>query len=228
MADDLRAFLVRTVLDDAFRELARTDPDAAFEAYDLSPADREVIRERGPAMLRLLGEALEAGDDAVPARPTPRAPPAEAAPVQSPKGDPRGTPVGLDDEVEPLPELPDAELLLRLRPQTHVDDQGDRKILHAASLHPWPPTDGDPGAVAFHLRFTPTVGRGRDGRVQVAYAGSLQSVSPGAEPPPAEPWGHRTDTEAVREATRGVRDADPDDRYQRLLELAAAITEERR
>ncbi|MCP4249640.1 MAG: hypothetical protein GY778_21580, partial [bacterium] len=39
-------FLIRVVLDDAFRELALDDPQRAFEGYDLSPAQRELLSSR--------------------------------------------------------------------------------------------------------------------------------------------------------------------------------------
>jgi hypothetical protein len=74
---DLRAYLERVVLDAAFRDLARSDPDASFAGFALSEADRDVLRRQDDAVLGLLGRVLapEGRRDAGPTSPTEPAPP---------------------------------------------------------------------------------------------------------------------------------------------------------
>jgi hypothetical protein len=72
---DLRAFLVRTALDDAFRDLVERDPDAAFEGYDLADADKALLRKPGEGWMRLLGVLVRetAPEVHAPAAPAPEA-----------------------------------------------------------------------------------------------------------------------------------------------------------
>jgi hypothetical protein len=74
---DLRAYLERVVLDAAFRDLARSDPDASFAGFALSDADRDVLRRQDDAVLGLLGRVLAPAGrrDAGPTSPTEPAPP---------------------------------------------------------------------------------------------------------------------------------------------------------
>lgn len=57
---ELDRFLQQVVLDPELRELARRDPDAAFEGFQLDPADRDVLRRQDPDVLALLGRVLRA------------------------------------------------------------------------------------------------------------------------------------------------------------------------
>ena len=92
----LADFLVRTVLDEAFRELARTNPQRAFEGFDLSEDEKEILCARDQRLLGLLGAAVAQENRSGEDRP---------AEIPSPRGAPT------------KPSLPEVKLLLRLVPR---------------------------------------------------------------------------------------------------------------
>jgi len=224
-------FLIRTVLDEHFRELAVADPHRAFEGYDLSDRERGILLARDGRLLGLLGEAVEQDE----------------ASVEPPQGD-----VGAATAAPPSPGLPEVKLLLRLTPFVAQDPQSGPKISYEASLHPWPddrdPTSGDarrgqknepdsdgpPTEIRWMVRVVPTtVGSHKSGLV-VSYSASIHPVAadadevrPSAEAPTSKPasppWNHHVESSAARAAARAVRACDTGQRYERLLELIHAL-----
>jgi len=211
MGDEaLRRFLEKVVLDDSFCELAASDPDRAFEGFDLSDRHKEALRRRDHGLLVLLGEALLGA----PPPPTPDTP--STVPPEPPG---------------PLPDLDEARVVVRLLPQAHWDEAGALKLTYAASLHPWPPQPAEPGTLSFLLRVTPRAALARDGQLKVSYAASIQPApGSGADLPPpvlgATPTaasGPSVDSPEATRAAAAVRAAPPADRYQRLMELIEVL-----
>ena len=215
-------FLIRTVLDEQFRELAVADPHRAFEGYDLSDRQREILLARDGRLLGLLGEAMEQDE----------------ASVQPPHGD-----VGAATSASPSPGLPEVKLLLRLTPFVAQGPQSGSIVSYEASLHSWPDDrgqknepdgDGPPTEMRWMVRVVPTtVGSQKNGLV-VSYSASIHPVAADADgvPPSAEapastpaspPWNHHVESSAARAAARAVRACDADQRYERLLELIHAL-----
>lgn len=56
----LEAYLVRLAQEQSFRVLAKEEPDKSFEGYELTEEQRQELRDPGPGMLVLLGQALNA------------------------------------------------------------------------------------------------------------------------------------------------------------------------
>lgn len=110
--NDLRAYLERVVLDDNFRDLARRDPDASFEGFTLSEADRDVLRRQDEAVLGLLGRVL--------AGPASHAPATEA-PIEP----------GLQRVT-----LPEIGFLLRVTPTATVYPDGRLQVTCTAHVQP--------------------------------------------------------------------------------------------
>lgn len=190
---DLRDFLVRVALDDVFRDLVRRAPDEAFSGYALDEAQRQTLRRPDASWLGLLGGAVR-----------------EAAPeVHAPA-----------PEVPPGPSLPEARLLLVLRPYAIPDTPGPA-IGWAATLQPWP-SEVDPTALSFVVRVTPqgvAVGDSLSG----SYTATIQPA-PIAEAPEtsvfADGGGAPPD---VSRAAAAVLGAPPAQRYDRIRDLLAAL-----
>jgi hypothetical protein len=224
-------FLIRAVLDEAFRELALADPQRAFEGYDLSEAEQQILRSRDGRLLGLLGEAAGQGHAVVeqPARK------ATAKPAAS-----------------SLPSLPEVKLLLRLTPHATQQPDGASKVSYAASLHPWPGdrepkgtdpgsgeqaeghSDGTPPEMAWVIHIVPTVLDAQETGLKVAYSASIQPLAvgtdgtqpPAREPPRAlanSPWNHHLESSAAKAAAQAVRACAPSRRYEKLLELVDAL-----
>ncbi len=223
-------FLVRTVLDDAFRELARTDPVRAFEGFDLSAEAQEIIRSGDSRMLGLLGDAVahrEACDE-------------------QPVGE------GPGDSSRPMvPTLPEIKLMLRLVPYTSQSPGTESGVSYAASLQPWPGDDKpspSPGigeqsddqagaafpAVSWIIRIGPTVLESGEAGTTVAYSASIHPLiddpsrsSVSRRPPARElaspPWNHHVESSAAKTAAQDVQTAAPDQRFGKLLELIHAL-----
>lgn len=224
-------FLIRAVLDEAFRELAIADPQSAFEGYDLSEEEQEILRGRDARLLGLLGEAVGH----------------TKASVEHPgrKGSTKTT------ESSP-PSLPDVKLLLRLEPQASQAPDSASGVAYAASLHPWPGgdeskrtdaqsderTEGrEDGAVpemAWIIRITPTVVDVLETGLKVAYSASIHPFTVGADvgqpstqgptrSSASSPWDHHVESSAAQAAARAVRASDAGQRYEKLLELIDAL-----
>jgi len=208
--ESLRRFLERVVLDDAFRDLVASEPDQAFEGFDLTDRHKEVLRRQDHELLALLGEALRDEPD---------------API------PGGPPEQMSESANAVPELKEAQLVVRLKPYAHHDEQGSIQLTYAASLHPWPAPQAEPGMLSFLLRVTPRAVLAKDGQLNISYAAMIQPApEPGADLPPpgraaapsSSPNLPVDSPEALR-AAEAVRAASPGDRYQRLLELIEAM-----
>ncbi len=212
-------FLIRAVLDEAFRELALADPQRAFEGYDLSDAEQQILRSRDGRLLGLLGEVAGQGE----------------ALVEKPAGEATAKPVASS-----LPNLPEVKLLLRLAPQATQQPDAASKVSYAASLHPWPGEQdevhsyGTTSEMAWVIHITPTVLDAQETGLKVAYSASIQPLAAGAdgappsarEPPralPNSPWNHHLESSAAKAAAQAVRACDPSRRYEKLLELIDAL-----
>ena len=221
-------FLVRAVLDETFRDLALSNPQRAFEGFDLTEEEKEILRGRDHRVLGLLGDAVRLQEPV--AEPTlEKAPPTPVAPT--------------------LPGLPEVKFLLRLIPQAVPSPGSDPKVSYAASLHPWPADDEPKGGsnsaaptengaeaaeVRWLIRIAPEVVESRDTGLAVAYSASIHPVTAEvdetgpadrAAPPEAagSPWNHHLDSPAARAAAKAVQSADPSQRYAKLLELVNAL-----
>ena len=223
-------FLVRAVLDEAFRDLALSNPQSAFEGFDLTEQEKEILRSRDHRVLGLLGDAVRQ-QEPVAETPLEKTPPTPVAPA--------------------LPSLPEVKLLLRLIPQAVPSPGPDPKVSYAASLHPWP-TDNEPeggpnsaaptdngtetaaAEIRWLIRIAPEVVESRDTGLAVAYSASIHPVTAESDetgpayresPPKAtdSPWNHHLDSPAARTAAKAVLAADPSQRYAKLLELAHAL-----
>ncbi|HUU84898.1 MAG TPA: hypothetical protein VM243_15470 [Phycisphaerae bacterium] len=224
-------FLIRTVLDEAFRELATTDPQRAFEGYDLSEEEQSILRGRDDRLLGLLGQAVA----------RPEAVGEQAAKQEPPQ--PHGT---------PLPTLPEVKLLLRLAPHAVQQPDSLSEVAYAASLHPWPGDQEPKGAatdganqsegentaaqseIAWVIRISPTVVEAQEAGLKVSYVASIHPLAAGEEEeqPSAQapvrtltnaPWNHHTESSAAKAAANAVLAGDPSERYQKLLDLIQAV-----
>jgi hypothetical protein len=224
-------FLIRTVLDEAFRELALADPQRAFEGYDLSEEEQEILRSRDDRLLGLLGEAAAYGQALVEH-------PAEDESAKAAESS--------------LPTLPEVKLLLQLVPHSAQQPDSPSNIAYAASLHPWPgdhnskTADAESGertdihndpalpGIAWIIRITPTVLDAQEDGLKVAYAASIHPLGVGAEQQqqPTEGatralagsvWNHQVESSAAKAAARAVRASDASQRYEKLLELIQAL-----
>lgn len=223
-------FLIRAVLDEAFRELALADPERAFEGFDLSEEEEETLRSRDRRLLGLLGDAV-AHRQALAEHPLQKEHTDPAAPA--------------------LPSLPEVQLLLRLVPHAAQSPDSEPKVSYAASLHPWPCDDelktgadideqleGHADAavrgVTWIIRIAPSVVESRETGMVVAYSASIHplmtdpdqtrlSVREPTQELASPPWNHHVESAAAKTAARAVQAADPGQRYRKLLELVHAL-----
>ena len=225
----LTDFLIRTVLDGEFRELALADPDRACEGYALSDEAREVLCSRDERLLNLLSSAFrESWVESTPPSTSPQQTPTDLPATQA---------------------LPDVCLLLSLIP--HVVETADDSLHfnYEASLRPWTdPTHGvnDPqpplapdadGRIDFLVRIAPTVISPGLADPKIAYAATIQSPFAAPAAPqqvnPKEPTigsvaaseesspSKQADKESriLETLAAAVRQAEPSDRYERLVGL---------
>jgi precorrin-3B methylase len=184
------AFLTRLALDDAFRDAFAAAPDACLAALPLTDAERAVLRRPDPAWLGLLATAVRQVE-------VPEGPawdPAQAVP--SPAATAATAPTGVAATTGPFAGLPEAAVYLRLVGA----ERPDGRPAWAATLLGAPPDEPPPHAeVRLVVRVVPDA------------AGARVDVQPvtGADPEPGPavaPWGHRTDTRAVRADARAAAD----------------------
>ncbi len=224
-------YLIRTVLDEEFRELASTDPRRAFEGYELSDEEQEILCARDARLLGLLGQAFAQAKTVV-------EPP--AAEVRS------------DASEQQLTSLAAVKLLLRLAPQGKQEPDSTSAVAYAATLEPWPGDDqlqaaeatsaaeagqagqSPPPEVAWIIRIQPTVLESQAAGLKVAYSASIlpltgstenaSSPTPDAGPTSAaSPWHHHTESAAAQAAAGAVRASDAEGRYEKLLDLIHAL-----
>ncbi len=224
-------FLIRTVLDEAFRELALAEPQRAFEEYDLSAEEKKILSSPDDRLLGLLGAASVRGEAAD------EHPPKKA--VSKPAA-------------APLPRLPEVKLLLRLAPHAAQLPDSKSRVAYTASLHPWPHDrapkstdaesdeqsaghdDGPPPEIAWIVRIKPTVIDAQETGLKVAYTASIhpldadtgeeQPSAPGPTPAVASPpWNHHIESSAAQAAARAVLESDARQRYEKLLGLIHAL-----
>ncbi len=221
-------FLIRTVLDEAFRELALNDPHHALEEYDLADREREILLANDARLLELLGQPVEQTDS-----------PSSHQLRRS-----------ITPPPSPPPTLPEVKILLRLTPFVATDAASNSKLSYEASLHPWPhnpapnvgnaPPDPEPApadappAVQWMIRIAPTVVATHEAGTEVSYSASIHPfTAESGEPQPSPqhpiaqpanpPWNHHTESAAARVAARNVRQCDPTERYENLLDLIRAL-----
>jgi hypothetical protein len=223
-------FLVRTVLDEAFRKLALAHPQRAFEGYDLTDEQKEILRRRDHRLLGLLGDAV--------------AP--EKAGVQQTLDKEEA-----DVDAPAPPDLPEVKLLLRLVPQASSSPDSGPDISYAVSLHAWPGDDdrttgsdtanrtetgvgGDVGEVSWLIRIAPTVVESQAAGLRVAYFASIHPLMTDPDRTrrsarertgelASPPWNHHVGSSAAKTAARAVHAADPSQRYHKLLDLVHAL-----
>ncbi len=230
MGRTLADFLVRAVLDDEFRELAVADPQCAFDGYDLSEQEKEILTSRDSRLLGLLGDAMASG---------------ERVALQSSASE------HVEASMPAVPSLPEVKLLLRLAPQLVETPKSGPQVAYAASLHPWPAddkpvsgfdtaeqADSDVEAAGQELtwviRMVPTVVGVGETQMEVSYSASIDRLmtDPGESQVPGgkakqdsggAPWNHHVESVAAKTAAQSVRAADPDQRYAKLLDLVHAL-----
>lgn len=217
MPNDLEMFLKRTVLDQAFRELARTDPEVAFQGFELTAEEQDILRHGDERMLNLLGRVLQADWQLSPE---------SAAHTES-------SPVSTVPEPD-APSLPLVDLTLRLTPFVSETEDGDPAYRFAASLHPWPMPDAAQAdanvAVDFHIHIVPTIIRPSGASAQVSYAATIDGRMRDDLTPetPADAsssvvpryFGHSL---AAEQASKAVLEATPSERRAKLHALAHAL-----
>jgi len=225
----LTEFLVKSVLEARFRELALSDPDGAFEGFDLSVDEKDILRSGDERVLSLLGRVLKYSGP--------------AQHNQQPKGEHSSQP-----SVFPHQSLP--EIILRMRLVPHAVRSPDNliELSYSVSLHPWAddpatwdqPVDGatDPESVAaavdLMIRIVPTLISLPGSEPKLAYSASIQSpkVGLGTVAPLGKgetsdgttlPSRYHGDSLAARQAAAEVSQAEPDQRYPKLLKLVNAL-----
>lgn len=220
-------YLMRAVLDDAFRELTLADPDRAMADYDLSEDEKSILRSRDDRLLGLLGGSMAA----------------ENANAEHPAS----TEI-TDSRTPSRPTLPAVELLLRLTPHTEPSTDSAQQVSYAASLHPWPlPTtverdEGEPSTdsesspngasseMTWLLRLTPTVIQSEEAGLRVSYSAAMHPIDLTAAQAPVasresvpptlrSPWKHDVESSAVKTAAHEVLASPKDKRYDKLLAL---------
>jgi hypothetical protein len=222
--DDAGRVLVRYLLDEGFRARMDAAPEEALAEFDLTEEERATLIARDEHVLELIGAAVRA---------SPRDP-SVAPPPETPGQVATVTPAEIT--------LPAVELYLRLEPRTSRDELGQLRVQYLTRIFPLPPDPnvplpGGPGipeeddpelqlpGTTFCLRFTPQAYR-KGEALDLHYRGSIHAM--GQEAPPsrstvASPWGHDTGSAVVRSAAEAVHAAEPDDRYEAILELISAM-----
>lgn len=213
MSNDIETFLKRTVLDHAFRELALSDPDKAFQGFDLSPEEQDILRSGDERMLNLLGRVL-------------------IADWQHSRAN-SGNEVNSSDTAE-IPQndvsLPLVDLTLRLTPFVSDSEGGRPTYRFAASLHPWPindqPREDTKHAVDFHIHIVPTIISPPGTAPQVSYAAAIGGHAPsGLETtaPSAVLRRYFGQSQAAERAAAAAMQAKPMERQAKLYELVHAL-----
>ena len=88
--------------------------------------------------------------------------------------------------------------------------------------------------VAWTIQVVPTVVKSGEDGLTVSYSASIQpflsgSANDGETDQPmtaataGAPWNHHLESSSAKDATKAVADAEPDQRYQKLLELVHAL-----
>ena len=226
MQSGLAEFLIKSVLDTGFRELALSYPDRAFEGFDLSTDEKDILRSGDERVLGLLGRVLQ-----------------YSWPVQPATSNQKPLAESTTPSTQTLPEV-----ALRLRFVPYAAESPDARLQfnYEASLHPWtddPATEDrsvdDSTAAAnaafdMMIRIVPTVISLAGTEPKVAYAATIQSPGSGTGPgPPLEPGGSYAGTTpasryhgnslAAREAAAAVGQAEPNQRYARIFDLIRAL-----
>ena len=209
-------FLIRVVLDEAFRDLALSDPRRAFEGYDLSDSEREILSAGDERLVGLLS-AAGAGGGSCTEQVADRAP-----------GQPDSGAGG---------KLPPVKLLLSLNPRLTQEQGGAPTIAYSASLQAWP---GDDHAehtradVQWKITITPTIVSTADDALQVSYSAAIRPLGGGFEPTQprvARPMGaadepssdHSTPSAKVKALAQEAKVCQTGQRYPKLIELIHAL-----
>ncbi|MBW1880387.1 MAG: hypothetical protein JRJ84_18675 [Deltaproteobacteria bacterium] len=223
--DEAGRVLVRYLLDEDFRVQMDAEPEQALSEFDLTDEERAALISRDERVLGLIGAAVQASPRDPSVAPLPETP-GEVATV---------TPTEIT--------LPEVTFYLRLEPRTSRDQAGQLRVQYLTRIYPSPPDTnvplpGGPGipeeddpelqlpGTTFHIRFAPQVYRKGDA-LDLHYRGSFHTMGQEAPPPSrstlASPRGHDIETTAVRTAAEAVHAAEPEDRYEAILELISAM-----
>ena len=229
MQAGLTEFLVKSVLDTGFRELALSDPDGAFEGFDLSTDEKDILSSGDERLLSLLSRVLQySGLEQH-----------NQQPVSEHSSEPG---------VFPHQTLPEIILRMRLLPHAVRSPGNLLELSYSASLHPWTddpatwdqPVDGatnpasDAAAIDLMICIVPTLISLPGSGPKLAYSASIQSpkVGVGTVAPleegescdgTAPPSRYHGDSLAARRAAAEVGQAEPDERYPKLLKLVSAL-----
>lgn len=226
-------YLERVATDYEFRTRALAGPEASFQGYDLSGADREALRSRDHRVLGLLAKAL-AQDDLEVEMPFEGLTHDAQLPESS-------------AETSPVPKLATTvELLLQLIPIPSIDADNRLSLTHLAAIHPLPgsgeslppPPAGSPPEAAAAANFRVTVEAYfvpmDDGQTSVSYVPTIagfENMGPGIAPGAGESGPSQNGiapidtTPRIEHIAQGVRTALPAERYTRLADLVDALEE---
>jgi hypothetical protein len=225
---DVYQLLIASALDADLRRRLLESPEEAFQAFDLTEEEKDLLRRPDHRLLRLLGAALEHQAES-----SNRRPEASAALPQP-------------HAVVQARTLPDISLVLTLVPCAQYENGQLNTFAYAVWVNPLP--DGtDPGSLPppqgavfpgqplapLHavMQVCAVQMQDADGHPQVGLsAGLRQSSNITAAPPPesagklgVSPFGSDLHSGAVRAAVAAVRSAPGDQRYGRLIDLIHAL-----
>lgn len=220
--------LIASALDAELRRRLLEAPEEAFQGFDLTEEEKDLLRHPDHRLLRLLGAALayERGSS------LPGPPPATAAPQPH--------------AVVEAPTAPDLSLVLTLVPCAQYENGRLDKISYAVWVNPLPP-NADPaslppplGAVfpgqpltPLHavIQVSPLPMQDAAGELLIGLSAVFRQSSNITAPPPPESagrpdgslfgnqFGNQLRGEEVQTAIAAVRSAPTGERYHRLLDL---------
>ncbi len=197
---DLAAFLVRSVLDPAFRDLVKQSPQEAFQGFDLSADEQATVRRGDAGMLQLLAaasSASRAGSDAGGGTSS-VAPPPPADGSAAPGTAPDFASVrraAAAPPAAPVTALPPITLQLKIQPWAQQSPEGLR------------------------LSFTSTIEHAGAQDPGAQPAGEQAASADSAAPQAWSAWDHDLTSDQAIRAASAARAAEPQDRRHHILEL---------
>lgn len=220
--------LIASALDADLRQRLLESPEEAFQDFDLTEEEQDLLRRPDHRLLRLLGAALAHNRES--SAPGPAAPTAVSEP----------------HAVVQASTLPDLSLLLTVVPCAQYEDGRLKTFAYAVWVNPLPegtdPASMPPpqGAVfpgqplaPLHAVIQVSTVQMQDaaGGPQVGLSASFRQSSNITAPPPPEtagrpgvsPFGSDLNSGEVQAAVAAVRSAPSDQRYGRLIDLMHAL-----
>ena len=209
----IHQFLIASALDADLQRRLLESPDEAFQDFDLTEEEQDLLRHPDHRLLPLLGAALADQSESSPSGP----------PLPRPQ----------PHAVIPARNLPDISLALTLVPCAQ-DVDGRLSIAYAVWVNPLPegpdPASLPPPAGAalpgqpltpLHAVIQVSAVQLQDaaGNLQVGLTAALRQSSNMATPPPQPDAG----SPEVQAAVAAVRGAPPGERYGRLIDLIRAV-----